>query len=50
MAIDGSARLVGWFSGVLRLVQTGRLNSYAITMIVGVALLLLFVLMPLVRR
>jgi len=31
-------------------VQTGRLNSYAITMIVGVALLLLFVVMPLVRR
>ncbi|RIK98767.1 MAG: NADH-quinone oxidoreductase subunit L [Burkholderiales bacterium] len=50
VAIDGSARLVGWFSGVLRLVQTGRLNSYAITMIVGVALLLLFVVMPLVRR
>jgi NADH-quinone oxidoreductase subunit L len=50
VAIDGSARLVGWFSGVLRLVQTGRLNSYAITMIVGVALLLLFVVLPLVRR
>jgi NADH-quinone oxidoreductase subunit L len=50
IAIDGSARLVGWFSGVLRLVQTGRLNSYAITMIVGVALLLLFVVLPLVRR
>ncbi len=50
VAIDGSARLVGWFSGVLRLLQTGRLNSYAITMIVGVALLLLFVVMPLVRR
>jgi NADH-quinone oxidoreductase subunit L len=50
VVIDGSARLVGWFSGVLRLVQTGRLNSYAITMIVGVALLLLFVVLPLVRR
>ncbi len=50
VAVDGSARLVGWFSGVLRLFQTGRLNSYAITMIVGVALLLLFVVMPLVRR
>jgi NADH-quinone oxidoreductase subunit L len=50
VAIDGSARMVGWFSGVLRLFQTGRLNSYAITMIVGVALLLLFVVMPLVRQ
>ncbi len=50
VAIDGTARLVGWFSGVLRLLQTGRMNSYAITMIVGVALLLLFVVMPLLRR
>jgi len=50
VAVGGSARLVGWFSGVLRLFQTGRLNSYAITMIVGVALLLLFVVMPLVRQ
>ena len=50
VAINGSARLVGWFSGVLRLAQTGRINSYAITMIVGVALLLLFVVLPLVRR
>jgi len=50
VAIDGSARLVGWFAGVLRLAQTGRINSYAITMIVGVALLLLFVVLPLVRR
>jgi NADH-quinone oxidoreductase subunit L len=50
VAINGSARLVGWFAGVLRLAQTGRINSYAITMIVGVALLLLFVVLPLVRR
>ncbi len=51
VAVNGSARLVGWFSGVLRLAQTGRLNSYAITMIVGVALLLLlFVVLPLTQR
>ena len=49
IAINGSAKLVGWFSGVLRLAQTGRLNSYAITMIAGVALLLLFVVLPLLR-
>ncbi len=49
LAVNGSARLVGWFSGVLRLAQTGRLNSYAISMIVGLALLLLFVVLPLVR-
>ncbi|MBN9460371.1 MAG: NADH-quinone oxidoreductase subunit L [Burkholderiales bacterium] len=50
VAIDGSARLVGWFSGVMRLAQTGRLNTYAITMIVGVALLMLFVVLPMLRR
>ncbi len=49
LAINGSARLVGWFSGVLRLWQTGRLNNYTITMIGGVALLLLFVVWPLLR-
>ncbi len=50
IAINGSARLVGWFSGVLRLVQNGRINSYAISMILGVGLLLLFVLIPLIQR
>ncbi len=50
VAINGSARAVGWFSGVMQLVQTGRINNYAITMILGVALLLLFVLWPLLSR
>jgi NADH-quinone oxidoreductase subunit L len=49
LAVNGSAKLVGWASGVLRLLQNGRLNSYAITMIAGVALLLLFVVLPLLR-
>ncbi|MFP5404949.1 MAG: NADH-quinone oxidoreductase subunit L [Gammaproteobacteria bacterium] len=49
IAIDGSAKLVGWFAGALRLAQNGRLNSYAITMIGGMALLLLFVVLPLWR-
>jgi hypothetical protein len=30
--------------------QTGRLNTYAITMIAGVAVLLLFVVLPLTHR
>jgi NADH-quinone oxidoreductase subunit L len=34
--VNGSARLVGWFSGVVRLVQTGLLNTYAFLMIFGV--------------
>lgn len=38
--VNGSARLVGWFSGVLRHVQTGYLYHYAFAMIIGLVLLL----------
>jgi len=42
--INGSARAVTWFSGVMRLMQTGRLYNYAFVMILGlVAMLWLFV-------
>ena len=40
LIVNGSARLVGWFSGVLRHVQTGYLNHYAFAMISGLILLL----------
>jgi NADH-quinone oxidoreductase subunit L len=50
VAINGSARLVGWFAGVLRTVQTGLLNQYAIAMIVGIALLLVWFIPVLTRR
>jgi NADH-quinone oxidoreductase subunit L len=50
VAVNGSARLVGWGAGVVRLLQTGRINNYAITMIVGVAVLLMFVVWPLLAR
>jgi NADH-quinone oxidoreductase subunit L len=36
LAVNGSARLVGWFSGVVRLMQTGILNTYAFLMLFGV--------------
>jgi NADH-quinone oxidoreductase subunit L len=49
VAIDGSARLVGWFAGVLRLVQSGYVYHYAIAMIVGVALLVWW-FVPLIQR
>jgi NADH-quinone oxidoreductase subunit L len=39
VAVNGSARLVGWFAGVLRWVQSGFIDHYAIAMIVGVAVL-----------
>jgi len=38
--VNGSARLVGWLSGVIRHVQTGYLNHYAFAMISGLILLL----------
>ncbi len=43
--VNGSAKLVGWFSGVARLVQTGLLYHYAFAMIIGVlGLLTVFVI------
>ena len=40
LVVNGSARLVGWFSGIARYVQTGYLNHYALAMISGLILLL----------
>ena len=40
LLVNGSARLVGWFSGIVRQVQTGYLNHYAFVMISGLILLL----------
>src|SRR6185503_9891356 len=39
LMVNGSARLMGWFAGVVRLVQTGLLNQYAVAMLFGVMLL-----------
>ncbi len=44
LVVNGSARLVGWFSRVLRQGQTGFLNHYAIAMIIGLAFLLFWFL------
>ena len=38
--VNGSARLVGWFSGVVRQLQSGFIYHYAFTMIIGVLVLL----------
>ncbi len=40
LAVNGTARLVGWFSRVVRLFQTGLVYQYAFTMIIGVFVLL----------
>ncbi|MFN0299173.1 MAG: NADH-quinone oxidoreductase subunit L [Burkholderiales bacterium] len=39
IAVNGSARLVGWFAGVVRELQTGRIYHYAFSMIIGALLL-----------
>jgi NADH-quinone oxidoreductase subunit L len=38
--VNGSARVVGWFAGVIRQVQSGFIYHYAFMMIIGVFLLL----------
>src|SRR6266704_336508 len=40
LVVNGSARLVGWFSGAVRLIQTGFIYHYAFSMIIGVFVLL----------
>ena len=39
LAVNGSARLVGWFSGVVRRFQTGLVYQYAFSMLIGVVIL-----------
>jgi len=34
--VNGTAKLIGWFSGVARQLQTGYVYTYAFTMIFGV--------------
>jgi NADH-quinone oxidoreductase subunit L len=38
--VNGTAKLVGWFSGVIRLIQSGLIYQYAFFMIIGVVALL----------
>jgi NADH-quinone oxidoreductase subunit L len=38
--VNGSARVVGWFSGVIRRVQSGFVYHYAFMMLIGVFILL----------
>ncbi|MCP5352778.1 MAG: NADH-quinone oxidoreductase subunit L [Chromatiales bacterium] len=41
--VNGSARLVGWFSSVVRHMQTGYLYHYAFAMIIGLLVLLTWI-------
>ena len=40
LAVNGSARLVGWFASIVRQAQTGLIYHYAFAMIIGVFVLL----------
>jgi len=40
LLVNGSAKVVGWLSGILRHIQTGYLYTYAFSMIIGLLLLL----------
>ena len=39
LLVNGSAKLVAWFAGVSRHLQTGMLYHYAFAMIIGVLML-----------
>jgi NADH-quinone oxidoreductase subunit L len=39
LMVNGSARMVGWLSAVIRLFQTGFVYQYAFTMLIGVVIL-----------
>ena len=40
IVVNGTARSIGFFSGVLRTLQSGYLYHYAFAMIIGLAILL----------
>jgi NADH-quinone oxidoreductase subunit L len=42
--VNGSARVVGWVSSVMRYAQSGYLYHYAFAMILGLASLLLWLI------
>jgi NADH-quinone oxidoreductase subunit L len=44
VAVNGSARLVGWAAGVIRFVQSGYIYHYAFAMLIGIAIVLFFFL------
>jgi NADH-quinone oxidoreductase subunit L len=46
LAVNGSARVVGFVAGIVRLVQTGHIYWYALVMILGVFGLLTWQLLP----
>ncbi|MCD4500577.1 NADH-quinone oxidoreductase subunit L [Chromobacterium vaccinii] len=50
LLVNGTAKLVGWFSSVVRRAQTGFIYSYATAMIIGVLGLMTWWFLPLILR
>ncbi len=48
--VNGVARLIGWFAGRLRTVQTGYVRTYAIAVLLGVVFVIVVLLLPLVTN
>jgi NADH-quinone oxidoreductase subunit L len=49
--VNGSARFVGWFAGVVRWVQTGYIYHYAVAMLLGIVVLMTwFVSWPMLQQ
>ena len=44
LIVNGSARVTGWFASVVRLLQSGLVNQYAVSMLIGVVVLTYFFL------
>ncbi len=40
--INGVARIVGWFSGVVRYIQSGYVQSYAVSVVLGTVVLVIY--------
>ena len=49
LIVNGSARVVGWTSTIVRRFQTGYLFHYALAMIIGVVAMLIWLLPPFAR-
>jgi NADH-quinone oxidoreductase subunit L len=50
LLVNGSARVVGVFAGLIRLVQTGQLYWYALVMVLGIFGLLTWQLWPFLSK
>jgi NADH-quinone oxidoreductase subunit L len=46
LLVNGSARVVGWFSGIVSLLQSGMIYRYASVMLVGIVVLTYWFLRP----